>query len=239
MSSWQITDIGHTLLPSSPRPPFALIKVAQGDGEEESFLAGHYLSQTEQLQFSSYRFSKRRREWLAGRIAVKQAANQLLAQDSSWPDLAIRATEQGQPLLARQDDEQPLHISISHSADQACGLACHHPCGVDLQQQTEALPRVKERFVAPKEDRVLAQLPISPLSALALLWAAKESLRKSIPLWPLLGFLESEVRAAHHDQDQFTLHFQASGQARHLPCPLPPVQARLSGDYALAVNFVV
>jgi 4'-phosphopantetheinyl transferase EntD len=87
------------------------------------------------------------------------------------------------------------HISISHSGRYAMAVAAAAPCGVDIQENRETLGRVRERFCSPAEDRLLTRrLPgLEPSEHLALLWAAKESVKKAVLLEPMPGFLELEL----------------------------------------------
>jgi len=119
----------------------------------------------------------------------------------------------------------------------AVGIAAGQECGIDIQALASALPRVKERFVRPDEEELLANLSTDPLAALALLWCAKECLRKVVPIWPLLGFLECAATAACWQGNNVSIHFQPRTSGRQLP-ELPLVTSRLLGEYALGVSFL-
>jgi phosphopantetheinyl transferase (holo-ACP synthase) len=74
-------------------------------------------------------------------------------------------------------------------------VAAAAPCGVDIQENRETLGRVRERFCSPAEGGLLSlRLPgLEPSEHLALLWAAKESVKKAVLLEPMPGFLELEL----------------------------------------------
>jgi 4'-phosphopantetheinyl transferase EntD len=91
------------------------------------------------------------------------------------------------------------HISISHSHGLALGLAAECPCGVDIQEVTGTLEKVKGRFVTPAEKNLLyACCPSSEKKGrgLGLIWSAKEAIKKASPLHPLPGFLELSLQKA-------------------------------------------
>lgn len=150
---------------------------------------------------ANFAYPARQRQWLGGRLAVKQAVLLMSGErpPSAWADLATVeigvAADNRRPLLAFGPESRlPLHISISHSGDWAVGLAAFLPCGVDLQIFTSRIVRVAGKFTLPAEEARLAPLTGDDrVAALTLLWASKESIIKSVNCRPLLTFHDLEL----------------------------------------------
>ena len=78
----------------------------------------------------------------------------------------------------------PPALSISHCRGYAAALACTgSACGLDIEPVAPRLANVQARFTTPEEIALLYALP-EPLTRLAVLWTAKEAVKK--------GFLHDE-----------------------------------------------
>lgn len=165
-----------------------------GDGAA----AAAWLRGEELGQWREFANEKRRREWLAGRIAAKRAVGELSGRaEDGWPDLAIGREEDGRPCLAGGDAS--LFLSISHSGGLAAALAADLPCGLDIQEPSPKLLRARGKFSSPAEEAIIQTALTGPALAeierLALLWAAKEAIRKLVRVSPLLGLGEIRLVA--------------------------------------------
>lgn len=161
--------------------------------------ASQYLARGERVRFARYSNRKRREEWLGGRIAVKTAVMRLLPELSvspnDWQSIAIDNDADGRPFVCQDEiihGRKLPQISISHSGKTACGLAAGQPCGIDVQQVSAAILRVRERFSSVGERRIALRMDadgrMSEEHGLTMLWAAKEALRKSAVETPIPGF---------------------------------------------------
>ena len=86
---------------------------------------------------------RRSDEWLAGRIAAKDAVAALQISDGShhppsWPEITTSSSpeDRGRPLTS-----SPYHVSISHSHGLAAAAASFAPVGVDVEAHTRHWPR--------------------------------------------------------------------------------------------------
>lgn len=169
-------------------------------GGDESETTGGYLHSVEQVQYHAFRYGKRKVEWLGGRIAAKCAALQLLLhscennwEKDNWLRLLIAVTDHGKPFL-----QGPLlgegalpHISISHTTGLAVGIAAEELCGVDVQKISPAVQRVQQRFCSQWELQRLEVVAkrYNGQTALALLWSAKEAVKKAEAVQLPPGFM--------------------------------------------------
>ena len=204
-----------------------------------------FLAEPERVRYEEFAFPKRRREWLAGRVAAKFAAFRLLSHERktvariNWQELVVENNSAGKPLLRSfvgPDKELPA-ISISHSAQLAMGMAWSgKACGVDVQEVSGRIIKLKDRFCLSAETSLLAANSCQATSVegmLTLLWSAKEAVRKA-GLHGLPGFMEIVLRAvvpASHDK--MVLEFDLA-PASGFGSPTCRVGAWLEGAYALA-----
>lgn len=194
----------------SPARKFSLVRVSLDQLRQQLACSSEdewtalYLTGEEQQQYYRFRYEKRKMEWLGGRIAAKAAAGSLLQPNGfdHWLGLAIQPNKHGRPSLVTNTSfacSAPPAVSISHSRLFAVGLAAPFVCGVDLQEMTEAVCRVRHRFCTAEERAILKQVPISripdTMAGLTLLWSAKEAIKKKCDLVPLLYFSEIHLQS--------------------------------------------
>lgn len=206
-----------------------------------------YLRPQERERFHSFRYEKRRIEWLAGRIAAKCAGLQLQNNDEKicwgkkqWQQLQIAADISGRPFIlwSIQESNIPAHISISHSRGYAIAMAAWDKCGVDIQQVTPAVERVEVRFVSAGEKNLLAEIVSlhGSQAALTLLWSAKEAVKKTCGSADLPGFQDIRLQSLQMSGAAYVFRVQvkAHEQGQKLT---QFVRLRLLDGYAYAVTI--
>ncbi len=190
--------------------------------DDNGVWAKTFLLPHEYGRFQNFTFSKRKAEWLGGRIAAKYAGNRLLQGRGSlkktnyWHELQVCQDEHGKPFLeimSGHDQAPPPDISISHSAGYAFALATERPCGMDLQNITPRIITIQDRYMNEDEKRVIDQLNqisgLQEIAGLTLLWAAKEAVRKLHAIQPLPSFRNITLRKFSGSfQDGFCLHLK-------------------------------
>lgn len=197
--------------------------------------AEQILTPVEKEQLQGYHFSKRRREWLGGRLACKAAVAGLVGEELR--NIVVENDEHGRPFVAG-GSVCKVHVSISHSGDVAMGLAASVPCGLDVQKITPSLARVESKFITVAEGEQFAGLPLdTDLERLGLLWAVKEALRKQVACWPLIGFLGIKVELVQVAGEGFMVHCSPVPGKRVVVIALPKVYATLYRGHGLAVCF--
>ena len=152
---------------------------AAGDGPALEAL----LTPVERDRFTRYHHPKRRLEWLGGRLAAKHCLQQLAAAGLNaarspleYPVLADAHGRPGVDWTGRTGT--PPALSISHCRGYAAALASTgSACGVDIEPVAPRLANVQARFTTPEEIALLHALP-EPLTRLAVLWTAKEAVKK-------------------------------------------------------------
>lgn len=143
--------------------------------------AGAFLSLAEQQRFASFRFPKRRDEWLLGRYAAKLLVRGL-PEFSSLPysGIEIQNDAQGAPFLRLTNDGTlPGCLSISHSSGRAfCALTLHPSLrlGADLELLEPRPESFRRDYFTPGEQALAAAQP----EASTLIWSLKEAMLKAL-----------------------------------------------------------
>jgi len=152
--------------------------------EQDSSLPLFLLSVEEQSFFSRFKYPKRRKEWLGGRLAAKTAmllfSHQPHTLADELPGLSILPNKHGRPIASTFPD---LSISISHSSRFAAAMAVKDAsCGIDLQKISPKLPDLTSRFTSEQEKKKLTGLrpTLELTTALTMIWTAKEAVKKSM-----------------------------------------------------------
>lgn len=96
-----------------------------------------WLSESEQRRCEAMTAPRRRQQFLAGRWFLRQCLAQWRGGEAS--DYVLSAAEDGPPLLMAAPfdlNTQPLHVSLSHSADWVACAVASWPTGVDVEDTT-------------------------------------------------------------------------------------------------------
>ncbi len=155
---------------------------------EESCVEKKVLSSAEKVYFKRFKYLKRRKEWLGGRVAAKAAIHAF--SGSAYRDagqFSILPNEHGRPIAqgtaeGLTEEQINFSISISHSKRYAVALAAsENSCGIDLQTISPKLSSLTDHFASDKELALLARQGADQDydTWLTMLWTVKESLKKS------------------------------------------------------------
>ena len=162
-------------------------------GEPGEFAAAEALSPAEREAILRLQGPPRRREeWLAGRLAAKDAVRMhlrdVLGTDVAPAALEILSDAHGRPIAggdALLELGCGIHVSISHSQGTAAAVACASAglCGVgaDIEYVTGNHDGLAELALADQERPLLALAPHSAEREwLIRLWCAKEAVAKAL-----------------------------------------------------------
>lgn len=151
----------------------------------DSRSAERFLSPEEDEKYQQFKFPKRRREWLLGRMAAKHLLINSQAGFStlSSRSFSIRNEPDGAPYFVTEDGKRlPGCLSISHTRHLAlCALtlAGSLQVGVDLESIEPRFPAMVDDFFTPAEiESVRACPPEQHDLLITLIWSAKESMLK-------------------------------------------------------------
>ncbi|MFM2428479.1 MAG: hypothetical protein RL012_363 [Bacteroidota bacterium] len=166
---------GLELKKSCSMPPRSFTKISKHsahllwhiDEPEEVLLRDSELSTLAQAAYKDIAHSRKRREWLAARLALKH----LLAQ-VGYRYTALQKDTWGRPYLANSS----LHLSIAHCSPFAfVAVSQQYAIGIDIQLPCEKLQHVQEKFLNNKEVKDSG----NDLEKLCIYWCAKEAVYKA------------------------------------------------------------
>ncbi|ROP54647.1 type I polyketide synthase [Streptomyces sp. PanSC9] len=134
-----------------------------------------------------------RRQWLLGRIAVKDAVRQWLWRHGEGPvfpaEIQVRNDELGRPYVTGVHGRTlpPLDVSLAHRAEAGVAIVRPHSPrpgpGIDVEEVTDRDPATLGTALGPAELRLLRDLSADGPGAEALwftrFWAAKEAVAKA------------------------------------------------------------
>ncbi len=210
--------------------------IEQSLQRDEAALLQRVLSAAEQEYFQRFKYMKRKKEWLGGRIAAKAAILALAlasphAADRDLRSITILPNKHGRPIVEELPaclsalGNEPT-ISLSHSDGFAVALAREgSSCGIDLQEISPKLAGLTSHFATDAELQLLAQQAgCDEDTRLTMLWTVKEALKKALLHDQSVIFSATELREIILVSDSvrcFTCTVQ--GRTRSVRVyPLPP-----------------
>ena len=151
---------------------------------------GHLLTPREAVR-AMRMGSRRRRDFIAARVALKRLARQLDIVKENRPDREIETLGEDdvRPCLA----EGGIYCSVSHSARLVAAVAHRHPVGVDIEMVSEKATRTKHLFMSPRERALVFQSGLSPERAATRAWTIKEAAAKALGLHLFQAIQEVKV----------------------------------------------
>jgi phosphopantetheinyl transferase len=135
--------------------------------------------------------SRRRRDFIAARVALKRLARQLDIVKENRPDREIETLgpDDVRPCLA----ESRIYCSVSHSARLVAAVAHRHPVGVDIEMVSEKPTRTKHLFMSPRERNLVSLSSLGPERAATRAWTTKEAAAKVFGLHLFQAIQEVKV----------------------------------------------
>ncbi len=151
--------------------------------------------------------SKRRAEWLLGRVAAKDAVRELLREagitEVCAADIEIMTEASGRPVLSDRWPEAwgpPPHISIAHKDGCAVAFAgssaLYAGVGIDIETIAERPENFIEAAFTSHEQGLIYRAAVEKRSLLLTqIWCAKEAVGKAMDrgLADILHLLEAEI----------------------------------------------
>ena len=128
--------------------------------------------------FRTLTFEKRKKSYLVGRYAAKQAIK-ISSGEQNLHAISIQPGIFNQPITTCIS-EQNLQVSISHCGEIGAGLAFPeaHPLAIDIEKVEAGRRELLESQLTQAEQKIMREVFISYDRALAVAWTAKEALSK-------------------------------------------------------------
>jgi acyl transferase domain-containing protein/phosphopantetheinyl transferase len=165
-----------------------LVRDRSPDPATRELVMRRYLSAAERAEYQR-RTPRAARQWLLGRIAVKDAVRQWLWDTGAGPVFPVEITvsndASGRPRVAGPFAEAP-EVSLAHTGSLAAALVGHPGCppsvGIDIEQITDRDDRTVAAILTDAERGLLNALCSSATrpSWVTRFWAAKEAVAKAM-----------------------------------------------------------
>ncbi|MCA9515288.1 MAG: 4'-phosphopantetheinyl transferase superfamily protein [Myxococcales bacterium] len=150
---------------------------------------GGWLTPSERATYDALAVAKRRRDWLAGRVAAKELVRRRhQLGDDGYQRIRVApvasGADRGRPRYDLDDRPGAYALSIAHSGDLGVAALAAAPglrVGVDVEHPIDPSPGFDEVALAPTERVALAALPTAlQRDARTRLWVVKEALVKAL-----------------------------------------------------------
>jgi len=166
----------------------------------------------EEAYYKTLEFEKRRRSYLIGRYAAKQAVG-AFAQEKNLSKILIQPGIFNQPVV-RCGDEHNVQVSITHCDELGAALAFPeaHPMAIDIEKIYTDKNNVLETQMTGKEREMVSAVPFPYETMLTLLWTAKESLSKILRTGLTAPFHIFEIDRIETKEDHTVSYFENFAQ---------------------------
>jgi 4'-phosphopantetheinyl transferase len=178
--------------------------------------AAEYLHPTELFYFRGLEFARRRQAYLLGRIAAKRAIASCTSLDDPTA-LEIQSGIFGQPLVVSALCPG-IETSISHAAEYGLAVAfpAGHALGLDIEDCGRTVPDIMRGQMTGSELSATRSLGVDEMTALAVLWTAKEALSKILKCGLTVPFPVLAIETASTANGAVVCRFKTFTQYRSL-----------------------
>lgn len=175
------------LLSETTPEGYVLFADRYGAAITRDYLAKRYLNQPETQQYNQIT-PRRKRQWLNGRVAVKDAIRHYLWEQQGhfdfWPkEILIENDAEGKPVASAHIShtyQHNLHVSLAHKDHLSVAIAGDKPVGIDIEVIEPRSDVLIDAALTESESRHLrtATLAFDAEELLTRIWAAKEAVAK-------------------------------------------------------------
>jgi len=118
-------------------------------------------------------------DFLAGRMALKNALNQYLSKSKIHPleKVVIKNSQSGQPYI---EGYEILHCSIGHSYGLGVGAVAPFRVGIDVEKIRPHLNSLANYIAEPEELLLVENFFNNQTDKITLVWTVKESVMKAL-----------------------------------------------------------
>ncbi|MEW6264791.1 MAG: 4'-phosphopantetheinyl transferase superfamily protein [Thermodesulfobacteriota bacterium] len=147
---------------------------------------------------------KRKREFLAARLALKKLARRL---DPAGPEVKASTietlAEDGiKPALSVDGRKIDLYVSVAHDRRFVVAAAGYHPLGVDVEEASDKVIRGESAFTSDRERKLIETSGLPRVRAATRVWTLKEAAAKALGLNLFESFRSVEVIVLGEDESR-------------------------------------
>lgn len=125
--------------------------------------------------------ARRRRSYLAARLALKRLYRRLRKDDGKTPADQIETVQKDSalPCIGPMNSSQSHHCSVSHDRRFAIAVAAPRAVGVDVEVICPKALKSTSIFMSTAEQKMIRQSPMDEMSAAVRIWSIKEATAKA------------------------------------------------------------
>ena len=147
-----------------------------------------YLHETEMPEFLALADKERRRQFLASRVAAKDAIRLWWARHHGMAELphpslfVIAHDELGRPYVLTDEGPADCYLSLAHTDAGAVAIVAAEPVGIDAEPAERDAGSLLPEFATAEEMQLMEHLMVAAVNALPAtrLWCAKEAMAKAL-----------------------------------------------------------
>jgi phosphopantetheinyl transferase len=175
------------------------------------------LSEPERLRLAGMG-SRRKRSYLAARVACKRVARQLSDNDARTAagDITTVCPDRPErPRCPASNERCVFSCSVSHDDRFAVAVAADWRVGVDVEQASERLLKSRSLYMSEPEQALARGSQLGEIEAAVRIWSIKEAVAKALDISLAAAWNRVEVCTVDSFESLFTVDGQDAWSAVH------------------------
>lgn len=166
------------------------------------------LSSSEKREYEEIKTENRRREYVLGHYAEKNAVSILLNSTKDLREIEIKHGVLGQPIVAGCGN---IQVSLSHNKEYVVAVAFEerYTCGIDIENIDESNREVILHHLTKDEKTLFKK---SSLLEYTVLWTAKEAISKVLKTGLTTELFIYEINSLQRDEKYYRGEYKHFGQ---------------------------
>ncbi len=178
--------------------------------------AGKTLSADERKRFENMS-DRRRKSYLAARLACKRLSRTLSDHDSQTDPRAITTVcaDRLHPCCPLTDGRSAYSCSVSHDDRFAVAAASTGRVGIDVEKTSERVLKSRSLFMSEPEQALVRQSRLGEIDAAVRIWSIKEAVTKALDIRLTDAWNRVQVRSVGSSESRFQIDDQGPFSAVH------------------------
>jgi phosphopantetheinyl transferase len=175
------------------------------------------LSERERLRLAGMS-SRRRRSYLAARIACKRISRRISNHDirtASGDITTVRADRPHIPSCPMTDGRSPYSCSVAHDDRFAVAVAADRRIGVDVEKLSTRLLKLQSLYMSEQEQDLVLGSHLGEIEAAVRIWSIKEAVAKALDISLAVAWQRVQVCAVDALESRFCIDGKDSQSAVH------------------------
>ncbi len=190
---------------------FSLIEIKTLLPFAEKTLSEHELKRYRTMSY------KRKRSYLAARLACKRLSRTLRGNDRHTPssDIETVCPDLVRPCCLRTDEASQVSCSASHDDRFAVAVASGDAVGVDVEKTSARLLKSQRLYMNEREQAMLQESSLGDIEAAVRIWSIKEAGAKALGITLAQSWYQVQVKTVGQHESDFQIGERDSFTALH------------------------